>query len=627
MIGTESYPTISTSSLAGRYYAFSVSGTINASNYVFSTLTSSGVAIQPSATVVDLSSGTFDTIQQSIVNDASYIRVSSITSVKTFFGNVFNDTLGTVNYNIRATGPGINWSFGNWSGSKGGPSYTQVSGGAVINWDIAAPASDVNLSAQPGTNPGEVDLQWMMPGSDGWSTTLPAGSQFKVQYSTWVGVSWSTGSAQIVTVSTSGVIPLTTIAYTITNLTSETSYYFHIWHVDDSGNWSGISNMTTGYTGNMLTHIWDGGGTDNLASNPQNWVGDATPSNSDSVVFGSTNPAKYCDWDIPVKNIAVSSLTIESGYQSNVNISTHIYITQDLTITGGNYNLSSGSMTIYGNIYYTGGQFITNTSTVCFMGPRHQYLSLLPGTTFWNVTFYKLTSSTLTVFCQNTQIYINGDIFFRSGKFDTSGSTVNIRGSFSAVSSGGIAASSGRWIIDGLNYQAGDFTTINYFYDLEIYKVNNSTFQRTANALEVQNNMFINRGVCWVDALTVNGDLTISTMAIIKPSNSNVTFAGSKNSILDMPFSSNNTLYGLQIDKTNSSYSVSLASSLWMTGNYGGGPFGNFNISNKLVVFEGYLDRYETSDFITTGSTVIACSTIGQSVYPIHMISMCLNLV
>ncbi len=137
MLGTQTNPTVSTNAVGSTYYGFQSSGSINLSNYTFSNLKSSGLEIYQQATVVDLSSGTFNTIQGSV--DSSYIRVNGITSNKTFYGCAFNDTTGTANYNIKADGAGINWTFLNWSGVKAGESYDYEINGAQIKWDITPP--------------------------------------------------------------------------------------------------------------------------------------------------------------------------------------------------------------------------------------------------------------------------------------------------------------------------------------------------------------------------------------------------------------------------------------------------------------------------------------------------------
>ncbi|MCX5781086.1 MAG: glycosyl hydrolase, partial [Elusimicrobia bacterium] len=110
--------------------------------------------------------------------------------------------------------------------------------------DLTAPATVTDLLADTGNNPGEINLSWSMPGENGWSGTLPSGSQFKIQRSILQGVTWSTSSAQI-TISTSGISPYTNVSYTLTGLFYGTTYYLKIWHADELQNWSLVSNTAT----------------------------------------------------------------------------------------------------------------------------------------------------------------------------------------------------------------------------------------------------------------------------------------------------------------------------------------------------------------------------------------------
>ncbi|MFH1352429.1 MAG: right-handed parallel beta-helix repeat-containing protein, partial [bacterium] len=137
MEGTPAEPTISTASVSGEYYGFASSGTMDASNYKFFNLNSEGLKLQGTAVdVVDLSSGTFDNIQDS-AGDSSYIRASGLTSAATFYNCAFNDAPGTADYNVKADGAGINWTFQNYSGVKSGVTYSSATNGAVIYWPAA----------------------------------------------------------------------------------------------------------------------------------------------------------------------------------------------------------------------------------------------------------------------------------------------------------------------------------------------------------------------------------------------------------------------------------------------------------------------------------------------------------
>ncbi|MEW6557166.1 MAG: right-handed parallel beta-helix repeat-containing protein [Elusimicrobiota bacterium] len=191
MLGTQAYPTISTSA-ASNYYGFYASGTINASNYTFSNLASSGVVIVPGTTVVDLSSGTFDTIQAG-AGDASYIRVTGITSNATFYSCVFNDTSGTANYNVKADGSDINWTFRKWSGVKAGEDYDYDGIGSTVTWidplsvditelsfnfgQVSFGGSVISDSSATITNNGDVNATYQIKLSTppGWTAGTTAG--------------------------------------------------------------------------------------------------------------------------------------------------------------------------------------------------------------------------------------------------------------------------------------------------------------------------------------------------------------------------------------------------------------------------------------------------------------------
>ncbi|MFC1501179.1 FG-GAP-like repeat-containing protein [Elusimicrobiota bacterium] len=125
----------------------------------------------------------------------------------------------------------------NWSSTSSIVSF-------FVERDTTAPSSISDLSANLGLLGGEIDLSWSTPGDDNNTVTLPLGSQFALQYSTWAEVGWSTTSVHI-SVSTSGVQPSTTVHYTVTGLEQGLTYYFQIRYADEVPNWSGISNMTS----------------------------------------------------------------------------------------------------------------------------------------------------------------------------------------------------------------------------------------------------------------------------------------------------------------------------------------------------------------------------------------------
>ncbi|PKN00279.1 MAG: hypothetical protein CVU78_01970 [Elusimicrobia bacterium HGW-Elusimicrobia-2] len=245
MIGTLGYPTISTASASGVYYGFASSGTMEASNYKFFNLNSEGLKFQSAgADVVDLSSGTFDNIQDS-AGDSSYICVLYLTSAATWYNCTFNDTPGTADYNVKADGSGVNWTFRDYDGVKSGVTYSSATNGAVIYWvvpdatpptvGIITPTDDsyVNsLSQIEGTSDDDVSVSTVMVSmqrlSDKWY--------------------WSPGPQWAVGETWNGVNSFVASTWTLTSLpgwVDGSSYTVVAKAQDTSGNWSQVYSTVT----------------------------------------------------------------------------------------------------------------------------------------------------------------------------------------------------------------------------------------------------------------------------------------------------------------------------------------------------------------------------------------------
>jgi hypothetical protein len=85
------------------------------------------------------------------------------------------------------------------------------------------------------------------------------------------------------------------------------------------------------YSANGSTHIWTGGGADNLASTAANWSNNFVPQNGDTIIFNGTS-AKDCNWDI---NALVHSVNIDSGYNGIFTINSNLSPTGDFIISDG----------------------------------------------------------------------------------------------------------------------------------------------------------------------------------------------------------------------------------------------------------------------------------------------------
>jgi hypothetical protein len=117
-------------------YALTVNGTINARYYDFDYLDQNGLNITSTATVTELSDGSFDNAGTGL--SSSYIKVTDITSTDEFDNNVFDDNGdgadGLVVYNVNGDGAAIDWNFTNATGNKAGESFDREVNGAIITW-------------------------------------------------------------------------------------------------------------------------------------------------------------------------------------------------------------------------------------------------------------------------------------------------------------------------------------------------------------------------------------------------------------------------------------------------------------------------------------------------------------
>jgi YVTN family beta-propeller protein len=87
----------------------------------------------------------------------------------------------------------------------------------------------------------------------------------------------------------------------------------------------GMEALETSYNS-----IWDGGGSDNLASTPANWTGDVLPQSGSTVIFDATS--KNCVWDLEE---TYHALVIDGGYGGAV------IINSPLTLSGESLTLNA----------------------------------------------------------------------------------------------------------------------------------------------------------------------------------------------------------------------------------------------------------------------------------------------
>jgi hypothetical protein len=177
-------------------------------------------------------------------NNAQITISTSNVPVGTLVGYVITGLTGGVTYYIKI------WTADevpNWSNmSNTATTWAQVG-------DTTPPGAITTLSAEPGPVPESVKLSWLTPGDNGYTGTLPSGSQYKIQYATYSNTTWDKNYAQV-TISTSDVSPGTQVSYVITGLAERVTFYFRIWTADEVPNWSDLSNIATAYAAFDLTY-------------------------------------------------------------------------------------------------------------------------------------------------------------------------------------------------------------------------------------------------------------------------------------------------------------------------------------------------------------------------------------
>lgn len=130
---------------------------------------------------------------------------------------------------------------GNWSDISNVVSVTTDAG---VTADTTAPSAiaDLNVPMAYRTQT-TLTLQWTAPGDDAGVGTAAA---YDIRYSTdEIGVDVTFDAALSVTGEPTPTAAGTVQTYTVSGLTADTTYFFAIKSVDEAGNWSAISNVTS----------------------------------------------------------------------------------------------------------------------------------------------------------------------------------------------------------------------------------------------------------------------------------------------------------------------------------------------------------------------------------------------
>ena len=235
---------------SGTYYTFVDSGVFTIQYASMTDMDESGLQLNGSGPF-SINNSSFDysgngAISTSTLFSLNGVTQSTISLTSVYYGN--SRVNGTnYNYTISGSSTGLQWTNNLWSGALGGAANSQDDQTQQhILWglDATPPGISTGVVAYQSGSSNTVTVSWVMPGDNGYSGALGAGSQFAIQYSSNIAaVVWSTASAQVV-VSTSGVTPGAVVAYNVSPSTNA-FYYFSVWTQDPSGNWS-VQSSTAG---------------------------------------------------------------------------------------------------------------------------------------------------------------------------------------------------------------------------------------------------------------------------------------------------------------------------------------------------------------------------------------------
>jgi hypothetical protein len=194
-----------------------------------------------------------------------------------------------------------------------------------------------------------------------------------------------------------------------------------------------LGSVVVPSTVRAATRTWDGGGLDNLWSNPLNWSADTLPVAADTVIFDGTS-TKNVTINVPV---TVAIVQVNAGYtgtitqQAGVTFSVTSSYTQSsgafvggtsgISVTGaftvnsgGTFTSTAGTLTVTGAVTLGVGVFVHNSGTVVF-SVSNVTLNLGGAATFNNVQFL---SGTKTISAGNTMTVL-GTLTLTAGAINT----------------------------------------------------------------------------------------------------------------------------------------------------------------------------------------------------------------
>lgn len=192
---------------------------------------------------------------------------------------------------------------------------------------------------------------------------------------------------------------------------------------------------------------WNGAGSDNLASNPNNWLGGVVPSTGDVVRFDATNANKGCFWDLV--GITVTAIQLKVAFSSSVVVGQHLLGVDNIEILGGEFLTGPYEVHVNKNFLHTGGRFrSTAGGTYFWEGSILQTISMVKtslGSGLYDSYFTNFRVNNSSTVRATSDLVMDGIFNISAGRFEavntthtlTGGTQSGVGGSFNWDDSGG----------------------------------------------------------------------------------------------------------------------------------------------------------------------------------------------
>ncbi len=263
--------------------------------------------------------------------------------------------------------------------------------------------------------------------------------------------------------------------------------------------------ITSGYAGRItlssnsnLTIVktvkWTGGGSNELASNSNNWSGGAVPQNGDNVVFDNTTP-KNCTWDLNINPAFLSTI----GYIGTIKLDKSLAINGSLTINSGTLSLNNKKLDVDGYLLIGINGTLNATSspivTITVKGNWANYGSFISGASTVILAGTNQTIYGSTKFYNLIKTVTSADIlYFEAGSTQTIINNLTLQGSVNnllSLRSTKDGQTSPEWYIDPQGTRNISFANIKDMYNRNF---TNIIFVPASNVINSGNNTGVSFG-------------------------------------------------------------------------------------------------------------------------------------